>query len=89
MTELDSFEKSRLAFETFKKNNVGDPNMRDVVVGFVDGKLECIGHGLEDTISAIYDRCGNVPMYVNSISGSERVVRLRTPRFIRNKEDPS
>ena len=75
--------ENKIAFNKFKIEYINDPEFKDKFVAFVNGKFQDVGDKKETLIESMYDKFGNVPMYVSVISNRKRVVRLRTPRFKR------
>ena len=75
--------ENKIAFNKFKAGHIDDPEFKDKFVAFVNGEFQSVGDRKETLVESMYDRFGNVPMYVSVISNCKRVVRLRTPRFKR------
>lgn len=73
--------ENRIAFNKFKAEHIDDPEFKGRFVAFVNGEFQGVGNKKETLVESMYDRFGNVPMYVSVISSRKRVVRLRTPRF--------
>ena len=78
----DKNAKNEAAFNKFKLDHIDDPKFKNKFVAFVHGSFQDSDDAPNTLIQNMYDKFGNVPMYVDKITNSKKIIRLRTPRFV-------
>ncbi len=73
--------QNKSAFENFAKNNFNNSQFKDKFVAFVNGEFQDAGYKKNALIKKMYDKFGNVDMYVHKITG-QKMVLIDTPEFI-------
>ena len=72
------------AYRDFVSDNSDSPEFKGKFVAFVHGKLQGSDRSQMDLISRMYDKFGNVYMYVGGSSGVEYVETV-TPKVLRQE----
>ncbi len=73
--------KNKNAFEDFVKTNLENPQFKNKFVAFVDGEFQNSGDKRNALIEKMYDKFGNVDMYVDKVTDQKKVVLIDTPEF--------
>ncbi len=80
--ETNTPETNKTAFEKFLKENINNPKYRNKYVGFVNGNIEDYVSSSEgDLIRKIYNKYGNVEMYVGKISEIQDIWVIDMPEL--------
>ena len=67
--------KNQLAYELFVKTNTIDVLQKKYVV-FVNGKLEEFGDSESELVGKMYDKHGNIEMWVGRTSGERDIINI-------------
>lgn len=70
------------AYDLFVRNNSDDVTLQGKYVVFVNGKLEETGDSKIELIKKMYDKHGNIEMYVGRTSGEKDKCIIDTPEFV-------
>ncbi len=73
--------KNKSAFDDFIKTNLENPKFKNKFVAFVNGEFQDIGDKRNALIEKMYDKFGNVDMYVDKVTDQKKVIVIDTPEF--------
>ena len=74
--------ENKNAFEAFTKINLNNLQYKDKFVAFVNGEFQGISNKKNALIEKMYDKFGNVDMYVDKITDQREIILMDTPEFI-------
>ena len=77
----DENTRNEIAFNEFLKTHLNDPKYKNKFVAFVNGKLQDVGNKKNALIEKIYDKFGNVDMYVDRVTHQKEIILIDTPEF--------
>ena len=80
-TAANEYTQNKGAFDDFVKRNLDNPRFRNKFVAFVDGRYQGVESKENVLIMQMYDRFGNVHMYVGKVTDQEEIVLIDTPEF--------
>ncbi len=72
---------NKKAFEDFVKINLNNSEYKNHFVAFVNGKFQGVGDKRNALIGKMYDKFGNVDMYVDKVTDEKEIVIIDTPEF--------
>ena len=70
---------NKKAFEDFVKINLNSSEYKNRFVAFVNGKFQGVGDKRNTLIGKMYDKFGNVDMYVDKVTDEKEIVLIDTP----------
>lgn len=70
------------AFEDFIKTNLCNPQFKNKFVAFVNGEFQDVEDKQNILIKKMYNKFGNVDMYVGKITDKKEIALIDTPEFI-------
>ena len=73
--------ENKNAFENFVKTNLDNPEFKNKFVAFVNGEFQDLSDKRNALIEKIYDKFGNVDMYVDQVTDQKKVILIDTPEF--------
>ncbi len=73
---------NKKAFEDFVEMHLDNPEYADKYAVFVDGCFQKHGINQIDLVKEMYDKFGNIEMYVGKISSSKTTIIMDTPEFV-------
>lgn len=73
--------KNKKAFEDFIQVHLDDIKVKNRFVAFVNGEFQDSDDIKNVLIKKMYDRFGNIDMYVEKISDYEKTILIDTPEF--------
>ena len=77
--------KNQLAYELFVKTNPkGDTSQKKYVV-FVNGKLDEFGDSESELVGKMYDKHGNIEMWVGRTSGERDTHIIESPEYVKGE----
>ena len=72
---------NKIAFEKFAKDNMHNPEYSNKYAVFVDGCLYDVGDTEMDLVKKIYEKCGNIYMYVGNVSQKMQTGLIESPEL--------
>ena len=73
--------ENQQAYDLYVKNNSGNLKVQEKYVVFVNGKFEEIGNSKIELVTKMYEKHGNVEMYVGKVSGKKDIVIIESPEY--------
>ncbi len=73
--------ENKNAFEDFLRAHLDDPAYKNKFIAFVNGKFQAVGDKRNALIDEMYDKFGNVDMYVDKVTDHKQVILIDTPEF--------
>ena len=73
--------ENKNSFNDFVNTNLNNPQFKNKFVAFVDGKFQDSGDKRNALIDKMYDKFGNVDMYVDKVTDQKKVILIDTPEF--------
>ena len=73
--------ENKNAFERFLRSHLDNPEYKNKFAAFVNGKFQAIGDKRNALIDEMYDKFGNVDMYVDRVTDHKQVILIDTPEF--------
>jgi hypothetical protein len=70
---------NKIAFEKFIQEHLHEEEYRNKYVAFVNGQFQKSGNIRNQLVKEMYDKFGNVPMFVEKVSVNRREILLDTP----------
>ena len=80
LTSNENIENKN-AFTDFVQTNLDNPKFKNKFVAFVNGIFQDVGDKRNALIEKMYDKFGNVDMYVDKITAQKKVILIDTPEF--------
>ena len=80
-TYLYSKNTNKQKSEDFVKINLNNSEYKNHFVAFVNGKFQGVGDKRNALIGKMYDKFGNVDMYVDKVTDEKEIVIIDTPEF--------
>lgn len=75
-----SNNENQQAYDLFVKDNHDNVTLQEKYVVFVNGKFEKIGNNYKELVKKMYEKHGNVEMYVGRVSGKKDIAIISSPR---------
>ena len=72
--------ENRQAYDLYVKNNSSNLKVQEKYVVFINGKFEEIGNSQIELVKKMYEKHGNVEMYVGKISGKKDISIIKSPK---------
>ena len=73
--------KNKNAFDNFANVHLNDLEYKNKFVAFVNGTFQDVGDKKNALIKKMYDKFGNVDMYVHKITDQRKIILIDTPEF--------
>ena len=74
--------KNKRAFEDFVKTHLQNPEYAGKYAVFIDGHFQKYGVDKITLVKEMYDKFGNIEMYIDKISSLKTTIVIDTPEFV-------
>ena len=74
--------KNKRVFEDFVKTHLDNPEYAGKYAAFVDGHFQKCSIDKIDLVKEMYDKFGNIEMYVGKIASPKTTIVIDTPEFV-------